>query len=79
MKRHLAVLTAVLALAGVAACDDDTAKTTPAPATSDLVQPSDSAPAPVIGESKPPLPTPGESQLGPDHSDELFGSAAPTS
>ena len=69
MKRHLAVLTAVIALAGVAACDKDSDKDTPKPATSSSTGPSADAADPAE-VSKPPLPTPGESLPGTDHRNE---------
>jgi hypothetical protein len=70
MKRHLAVLTAVIALAGVAACDKDSDKDTPKPATSSSTGPSTDPAGPDVDASKPPLPTPGESLQGPDHRNE---------
>ena len=62
MKRHLAVLTAVIALAGVAACDKDSDKDTPKPATSASTGTSDDSSGPAVEPSKPPLPTEGESE-----------------
>ncbi len=70
MKRHLAVLTAVIALAGVAACDKDSDKDTPKPATSASTGPGADASGPAAEVSKPPLPTPGESLPGNDHRNE---------
>ena len=70
MKRHLAVLTAVIALAGVAACDKDSDKDTPKPATSSSTGSSADPAGPGGDASKPPLPTPGESLKGPDHRSE---------
>ncbi len=67
MKRHLAVLTAVIALAGVAACDDDSDKDTPKPVTSVSVDPSADPSGPDLNASKPPLPTAGESAPAGDH------------
>ena len=56
MKRHLAVLTAMIALAGVAACDKDSDKDKPKPATSASTGPSAGAADPGAEFSKPPLP-----------------------
>lgn len=71
MKRHLAVLTAMIALAGVAACDKDSDKDTPKPATSASTGPSvDPSGLPTEEVSKPPLPTPGDSLPGTDHRSE---------
>lgn len=70
MKRHLAVLTAVIALAGVAACDKDSDKDTPKPATSVSTGPSGDSSGPGAEVSKPPLPTPGDSLPGTDHRSE---------
>ena len=79
MKRYLAVLTAVIALAGVAACDDDSDSDTPKPATSASTAPSTDSSEPGAEDSKPPLPTPGESVPGPDHRGDLLESGAPAS
>jgi hypothetical protein len=70
MKRHLAVLTAVIALAGVAACDKDSDKDAPKPATSSSTGSSADPADPGTEVSKPPLPTPGESLPGLDHRNE---------
>jgi hypothetical protein len=70
MKRHLAILTAVIALAGVTACDKDSDKDKPKPATSVSTVPSAGPSEPDLGASKPPLPTPGESLKGIDHRSE---------